>query len=134
MTTLRDGIHATAGRLAHSMLGAWRRHRQQRAWQDLDEAGRESRLNDLGLARIDSPLFWSDGGSVYDLLPRMMVVHGVDPMTPLVVGNGVKRDLERVCSLCPHKARCARVLASGPEPEACDFCPNAGTLEALGSH
>lgn len=134
MTILRDGIHATAGRLAHTVAGTWRRHRQHRAWLDLDEARRESRLNDLGLARIDSPLFWSDGGSVYDLLPRMMVVHGVDPMTPLTVGNGVKRDLERVCSLCPHKSLCARVLEDAPKPESCTFCPNAGTLEALGSH
>lgn len=132
MMTLRDGIHATAGRLAHSMAGAWWRGRQHREWRDLDEAGRESRLRDLGLAGIDAPLFWSDGSSASDLLPRMMAVFGVDPMTPLVVGNGVKRDLERVCTLCPHKARCARVLDDAPAAEACGFCPNAGTLEALG--
>lgn len=134
MTTLRDGIHATAGRLAHSMAGAWRRSRQYREWSSLDEADRESRLRDLGLARIDVPLFWSEGGSTFDQLPRMMAVYGVDEMTPLVVGNGVKRDLERVCTLCPHKARCARVLDASPSPEACGFCPNASTLEALASH
>lgn len=134
MMTLRDGIHATAGRLAHSMTGAWRRGRQYREWLSLDEAGRESRLRDLGLAGVDASLFRSDGSSAYDQLPRMMAVHGVDEMTPLVVGNGVKRDLERVCTLCPHKARCARVLDASPDPEACGFCPNAGTLEALGNH
>jgi len=134
MSMLRDGFHGITGRLAHSMTGAWQRHRQHRAWQDLDEAGRESRLRDLGLSRIDSPLFWSDGGSATDLLPRMMAVHGVDPMTPLVVGNGVKRDLERVCTLCPYKTRCARVLDGDPQPASCGFCPNAATLEALGSH
>ncbi|SFU67694.1 DUF6455 family protein [Halomonas korlensis] len=134
MTTLRDGINATAERLAHTMAGAWRRGRQHREWLGLDEAGRESRLRDLGLARIDVPLFWSEGSSASDLLPRMMAVYGVDEMTPLVVGNGVKRDLERVCTLCPQKARCARVLDDAPEPETCGFCPNASTLEALGSH
>ncbi|WFM71726.1 DUF6455 family protein [Halomonas sp. CKK8] len=131
---LRDGIHATAGRLAHSMAGAWRRGRQYREWLSLDEASRESRLRDLGLARVDASLFWSDGGSADDQLPRMMAVYGVDEMTPLVVGNGVKRDLERVCTGCPFKARCARVLSEEPAPEACDFCPNAATLEALASH
>lgn len=134
MTTLRDGIHSIARRIASTVASAWQRNRQHQKWQELDEAGRESRLRDLGLGWADTPLFWSDGSSVTDLLPRMMAVNGVDHMSFLEVGNGVKRDLERVCSLCPHKARCARVLNGSPDPEACAFCPNAGTLDALSSH
>ncbi|MBB3192387.1 hypothetical protein [Halomonas cerina] len=134
MMTPQNAIPATARRVAQRMAGAWQRGRQYREWLALDEADRESRLCDLGLARIDAPLFWSDGRSASDQLPRMMAVFGVEDATPLVVGNGVKRDLERVCSLCPHKARCARVLASEPTPSACAFCPNAPTLEALSSH
>ncbi|MDW7745443.1 DUF6455 family protein [Halomonas sp.] len=134
MTTLRDGIHATAGRLAHSMAAAWRHLREQQDWRHLDPDEREARLRDLGLARLDLSLFSDDGGSTRTQLPRMMAVFGVDAMTPLVVGNGVKRDLERVCTGCPFKARCARVLGEAPAPEACGFCPNAATLEALARH
>ena len=43
----------------------------------------------------------------------------------------MRRDLERVCALCPEKTRCQRVLSSEPDVDACGFCPNAGTLEVL---
>lgn len=130
MIPLRDGVHT----LARSMASAWRRGREERRWMHLEPEEREARLRDLGLARFDPWLFSERSDSATSQLPRMMAVFGVDPMTPLVVGNGVKRDLERVCSACPARSRCARVLDQGPTPEACAFCPNAMTLEALGHH
>jgi hypothetical protein len=47
---------------------------------------------------------------------------------------GVVRDLEIHCSLCEHKRRCARDLASGAAPLGLeDYCPNAPTFADLRS-
>ena len=46
----------------------------------------------------------------------------------------VMRDLERVCSVCGSKRRCERDLARFPDETAWRaYCPNAMTLDALGS-
>ena len=44
----------------------------------------------------------------------------------------VMRDLQRVCSVCGSKRRCAHDLASKPSDSAWQkYCPNATTLSAL---
>ena len=116
------------------MADAWRNSQQRQAWNALDVDQQESRLRDLGLTRLDESLFWTGSRSPLDQLPRMMAVHGVEHADTILAGPGVRRDLERVCSLCPEKARCKRVLDSDPEAEACGFCPNVCTLEAIQQH
>lgn len=116
------------------MAQAWRGSRYRREWQALDADGQEARLRDLGLARLDESLFWRGDRAPLEQLPRMMALHGVEPADAILAGPGVRRDLERVCSLCPQKARCRRVLAGEPELSACGFCPNTPTLEALRRH
>ncbi len=44
----------------------------------------------------------------------------------------VIRDLQRVCTFCTSKRKCAHDLASNPsDPVWQDYCPNATTLQAL---
>ena len=45
--------------------------------------------------------------------------------------NRVLRDMERVCTLCPHKRRCLEDLAAGRSPE--EYCPNEPTIKRLQS-
>ncbi|WP_416139398.1 DUF6455 family protein [Halomonas sp. HK25] len=113
---------------------AWRRNQRRQAWDGLEVDSQEARLRDLGLTRLDESLFWTGNRSPLEQLPRMMAVYGVEHADTILAGPGVRRDLERVCSLCPEKARCQRVLASDPSAEDCGFCPNACTLEALRRH
>ena len=43
------------------------------------------------------------------------------------------RDMERLCTLCESKGRCARDLATDPaDPAWRQYCPNHETLVALG--
>lgn len=64
-----------------------------------------------------------------DLLYERMAALGLSPGS---VGRATLRDLERVCSLCTTKKRCARELAKDPANEVWrEHCPNAGTLAAL---
>lgn len=95
---------------------------------------REARLCGVGLARLDESLFWTGDRSPLEQLPKMMAVYGVEHADTILAGPGVLRELENVCSGCTEKARCKRVLASEPAAEACSFCPNAATLEALRRH
>ena len=43
----------------------------------------------------------------------------------------VLRDLQRVCSQCPSKARCARDLRRERRATPSKYCPNEQTLQAL---
>jgi uncharacterized protein YjiS (DUF1127 family) len=46
----------------------------------------------------------------------------------------VMRDLERMCSVCGSKRRCARDWVRHPDDQAWrEYCPNAMTLDALAS-
>lgn len=48
------------------------------------------------------------------------------------VESQVMRDLERVCTLCGSKRRCAHDLAGDPSDSRwIEYCPNATTLSAL---
>ncbi|MGJ7462714.1 DUF6455 family protein [Halomonas sp. MA07-2] len=123
-------ITSAMRRMAH----AWRSSQRRQAWNALEADQQETRLSDLGLTRLDESLFWSGNRSPLEQLPRMMAVYGVDHADTILAGPGVRRDLERVCSLCPEKARCKRLLEGEPDVEACGFCPNACTLEALRRH
>ncbi|MGM1054091.1 MAG: DUF6455 family protein [Pseudomonadota bacterium] len=123
-------ITSAMRRMAH----AWRSSQRRQAWNGLEADQQEARLRDLGLTRLDESLFWSGSRSPLEQLPRMMAVYGVDHADTILAGPGVRRDLERVCSSCPEKTRCKRVLASDPNAEECGFCPNACTLEALRRH
>jgi len=72
------------------------------------------------------------GPEAADLLLRRMAALDLDPAEVSQVGPQTFRDLQRVCSLCESKRRCARDLArDSAMPAWQDYCPNAQTLIAL---
>lgn len=72
------------------------------------------------------------GPEAADLLLRRMAALELDPAEVSQVGPQTFRDLQRVCSLCESKRRCARDLArDSAMPAWQDYCPNAQTLIAL---
>ena len=113
------------------MTRAWLSGQPHRPGEPPVANRREAQLRDLGLVRLDESLFWTGDRAPLEQLPRMMAVYGVEHADTILAGPGVRRDMERVCSLCPEKARCTRVLQSDPDRTACRFCPNASILEAL---
>ncbi len=72
------------------------------------------------------------GPEAANLLLERMAALDLEPAEVGQVGPQTFRDLQRVCSLCESKRRCARDLAqdaAGPQWQ--DYCPNAQTLMAL---
>ena len=65
------------------------------------------------------------------LLDRMAALR-LDPGTLTKNDPSTMRDLQRLCSNCAGKKRCERDLVSHRDnPVWRQYCPNAGTLEAL---
>ena len=119
----------TASVLGH--VAHWRRRtRASRQWLAQATGERGRLLADLGLAPGDAAILYADPVAPREQLPRMASVFSVRGLHhPLHAG--VRRDLERVCALCPVKGHCRQMLASDPIPADCGFCPNSETLAAL---
>jgi len=65
------------------------------------------------------------------LLPRMKAL-GLDPDEVARTEPQTLHDMQRLCSMCASHGRCARDLSRNPtDPAWKDYCPNAGTLDAL---
>ncbi len=65
------------------------------------------------------------------LLERMTTMH-LDPDTLDKSDPSTMRDLQRLCSSCVSKKRCQRDLVGDRyNPAWWQYCPNAGTLDAL---
>jgi uncharacterized protein DUF6455 len=72
------------------------------------------------------------GHEAANLLLERMAALDLDPAEVAQVGPETFRDLQRVCSLCESKRRCARDLSrDAAAPQWQDYCPNAQTLMAL---
>jgi len=73
---------------------------------------------------------WPDSA---DLVQRRMAAIGLDAAEVEAAQPATMRDLQRVCSLCDNKRVCAHDLDRSPTNAAWrEYCPNAGTLAALG--
>lgn len=67
------------------------------------------------------------------LLDRMAVLH-LDPVALAKSDPSTMRDLQRLCSACVAKKRCQHDLVLVPDdPHWRQYCPNAGTLDAVRS-
>ena len=74
----------------------------------------------------------SKGPHAADLLQKLLVALNVDPKELSRTEPLVMRDLQRLCTTCGAKKRCAQELAEGTAAEHFhEFCPNAFTLDAL---
>jgi hypothetical protein len=57
---------------------------------------------------------------------------GLDPNEVAHTEPQTLHDMQRLCSMCSSHGRCARDLSRNPaDPAWKDYCPNAGTLDAL---
>jgi hypothetical protein len=88
--------------------------------------------HDLGASPAELREFVRKGPGAADLLQKMLIALKVDPGSLTSSELGVMRDLQRLCTMCVEKKRCARELAHGTAAEHFhEFCPNALTLDAL---
>ncbi|TQF29967.1 hypothetical protein [Bradyrhizobium sp. UNPA324] len=118
--------------LIESFAG-WLKHRREiNEMRQLDRADFDRIANDLRIAPDDLEELVRHGKHSADELPKMLEqlgisAEGLGRAQPLLL-----RDLERVCSLCNHKAQCDRDLADGTAAENYHgYCANAATLESL---
>jgi hypothetical protein len=92
----------------------------------------EQIAKDVGVSSADLySLARSDADSV-DLLKTRMTALDLDCQEVARLVPETLHDLQRVCTLCSHRKRCARDLARATsDPIWKDYCPNISTLVAL---
>jgi len=92
----------------------------------------ERMAHDIGVSSAELCKLASRGPESADLLLQRMEVLDLDENEVARTERATFQDLQRVCSMCDCKKRCARDLARDPaDPVWKDYCPNAQTLTAL---
>lgn len=87
---------------------------------------------DLGVSVGELSTMSAKNPHAADLLVKMLTALSVDPEALAKSDLATMRDLQRLCTSCGQKGRCAHELAEGTAPEHFhSFCPNAFTLDAL---
>jgi hypothetical protein len=108
--------------------------RSQSVLAECGAEGLERMAHDIGMSSAELCRLASHGPESADLLPRRMKALDLDQDEVARVERATFQDLQRVCSMCDCKKRCARDLARDPaNPAWKDYCPNAQTLTALGA-
>lgn len=88
--------------------------------------------HDLGASPAELRQFVRKGPGAAGLLQKMLIALNVDPAALSSKELGTMRDLQRLCTMCAEKKRCAHELADGTAAAHFhEFCPNAHTLDAL---
>ena len=106
--------------------------RSQSTLAECGAEGLERMAHDIGVSSAELYKLASRGPESADLLCRRMEVLDLDHDEVARVERATFQDLQRVCSMCDCKKRCARDLARDPaDPVWKDYCPNAQTLTAL---
>jgi hypothetical protein len=96
--------------------------------------GVDRMAHDIGVSGAELYELASHGSKSADLLNRRMEVLDLNENEVAQAERATLQDLQRVCSLCDCKKRCARDLARNPDdPIWKDYCSNAQTLTALGA-
>ena len=106
--------------------------RSQSTLAECGAEGLERMAHDIGVSSAELYKLASRGPESADLLCRRMEVLGLDHDEVARVERATFQDLQRVCSMCDCKKRCARDLARDAADSVWkDYCPNARTLTAL---
>jgi hypothetical protein len=96
--------------------------------------GADRMAHDIGVSTAELHELASRGPHSADLLCRRMEVLDLDENEIAHTERATFQDMQRVCSLCDCKKRCARDLGRNPDdPVWKDYCSNAQTLTALGA-
>jgi len=98
---------------------------------------------DLGISAGELRQLANYGPEEADLLRQRMTMLGINPEELARSEPATLRDLQRLCTMCTSRGRCARDIAkhsAGPSWQAWrnyqawrDYCPNAATLNMLGT-
>jgi hypothetical protein len=114
----------------------WRRHatlRENLADFDAFSPSEMARMaQDVGLAPSDLRQLARHCSDAADLLDRRLGALGLTTAGLAATAPAELRDMERLCTLCASKGRCARDLAADPaDPVWRQYCPNEQTLTSL---
>ena len=114
-------------------FAGWLKHRRElNEMRQLDRSEFDRIANDLRIAPDDLEDLVRHGRHAADELPMMLEQLGIDEQRLAQTQPLLLRDMERVCALCSHKAKCDRDLADGTAAENYHgYCGNAATLESL---
>src|SRR5215471_10425234 len=130
--------HAEEGRTVLGRVGEWLKGWWERSIMlaELDAcsgAEVERMARDTGVGVGDLRVLagkWPDSA---DLVNRRLAAIGLDTVDVEEAHPATMRDLQRVCSLCDNKRVCEHDLDRSPANASWrEYCPNAGTLAALG--
>jgi hypothetical protein len=130
--------HADEGRTVLGRVGEWLKSWWERSivLADLDSCSGpeiERMARDTGIGVGDLRVLagkWPDSAHLVD---RRMAAIGLDAAEVDAAEPATMRDLQRVCSLCDNKRVCEHDLDRSPANAAWrEYCPNEGTLAALG--
>jgi hypothetical protein len=114
---------------ALSALMAWVRRGDDLAALDPREVS--AIALDLGLSDQDLRAIAAEGPQAARQLIDRMAALSLDAASIANTHPDVMRDMQRLCSLCAVKGRCAHDLAAHNDTDWPDYCPNAPTLQAL---
>jgi hypothetical protein len=114
----------------------WRRHAQtQASLADLDSLGPSEMARmaqDVGIPASDLRVLAQHCSDAADLLERRLGAFGMKASELVRTAPAELRDMERLCTLCRSKGRCARDLAADPsDPVWRQYCPNEETIVSL---
>ena len=110
----------------------WWRERRGADLADCGDEEVEHMAHDLRMSASELRELARKGPGSADLLLRRMASIDLNPEEVSLIRHQIFQDLQRVCTRCRSRRRCAKDLACEPNsPEWKDYCPNASTLEEL---
>jgi hypothetical protein len=111
----------------------WLKHRRELNEMRLMDRGDFDRIAaDLQISPGDLDELVRRGPHAADELPQLLKALQIDEASLERTHPLVLRDMERVCALCSHKARCDRDLAAGSSAEYfSSYCANEATIREL---
>jgi hypothetical protein len=111
----------------------WLQHRRElNEIRQLDRGEFDRIAADLEISSADLDELVRHGAHGADELPLLLNALNIDQASLERVHPLVLRDMERVCTLCGHKARCDRDLVAGTSAEHfSSYCPNEPTIKQL---
>jgi hypothetical protein len=92
----------------------------------------EAMARDMRMSASELRAVVRRGSNSADLLLRRMSALDLDPNEVSRIESAAFRDLQRVCTLCKSRRRCARDFTRNAPSAAWEgYCPNTDTLTAL---
>lgn len=110
----------------------WRLQREQRAELASCDSGEIDRMaRELGFTSDELKLLASRGPEAADLLYRRLAELGMDAKQIDATVPEVMRDMQRCCTECDARRRCASDLAHNVSARWPEYCPNVETIALL---